>query len=185
MELQLKGNLFYRRFLDLSAADPVPDHSTICRFRKDLYSMELYKECFQELNRQLSEKGYELKTGKIVDARIVKAARNSGKDDPDADFTKKKKQSFYGYKDHIAIDVKNEFVSEFVCTPANVHDSQVVDELLEGDEVSVFADKTYYKQELRRRCRRKGIFCEVLAKARRNRPLSARQKKRKRDKQKG
>ena len=28
MELMLKGNLFYRRFLGLSATDPVPDHSS-------------------------------------------------------------------------------------------------------------------------------------------------------------
>ncbi|AEH44989.1 transposase IS4 family protein [Thermodesulfatator indicus DSM 15286] len=179
MELMLKGNLFYRRFLGLSAIDPVPDHSTISRFRSDLKSLNLYRRCFEELKRQLAQKGFELRSGKIIDARLVKAARRPGKDD-DASFTQKGKKTDYGYKDHIAIDVKNEFVSEFVCTPANVHDSQVLDELLEGEEASVFADKAYDKHELRRRCRKKGIFCGVLAKARRNRPLSARQKKRNR-----
>jgi len=46
MELMLKGNLFYCRFLGLSAIDSVPDHSTISRFRKDLKSMNLYRRCF-------------------------------------------------------------------------------------------------------------------------------------------
>ncbi len=63
--------------------------------------MNLYRECFNELKRQLAEKGFELKTGKIIDARLVKAARNPDKDD-DTSFTKKGKKTVYGYKDHIA-----------------------------------------------------------------------------------
>jgi len=82
------------------------------------------------LKRQISQKGFELKAGKIIDARLVKAARNPGKDD-NASFSKKGKKTVYSYKDHIAVDPKSEFVSEFVCTPANVHDSQVMDELME------------------------------------------------------
>nr|WP_231887747.1 transposase [Thermodesulfatator autotrophicus] len=38
---------------------------------------------------------------------------------------------------------KNNFVTEFVCTAANVHDSQVMEEVLEGDEKAIFADKAY------------------------------------------
>ncbi|GEM_PF-4120338 len=50
--------------------------------------MNLYRECFNELKCQLTKKGFELKTGKIIDARLVKAARTPGKED-DASFTKK------------------------------------------------------------------------------------------------
>lgn len=56
MELFLKGNLFYRRFLNLSATDPVPDHSTISRFRSNLKAMNLYRKCFSELKRQIAKK---------------------------------------------------------------------------------------------------------------------------------
>nr|WP_246169650.1 transposase [Thermosulfuriphilus ammonigenes] len=84
----------------------------------------------------------------------------------------------YGYKDHIAIDPKSDFVSEFVCTPANVHDSQVLDELLEGDEKTIFADKAY--DNIRQKYREEGKFCGILAKACRGPPLSGRQKKRNR-----
>jgi len=148
-ELMLKGNLFYRRFFGLSAVDPVPDHSTISRFRSDLKSMNLYRRCFDELKRQITQKGFELKAGKIIDARLVKAARKPSKDG-DASFAKKENKTIYGYKDHIAVDPKSEFVSEFVCTPANVHDSQVMDELMEGHEQAVFADKAYNKESLSR-----------------------------------
>jgi IS5 family transposase len=177
IELMLKGNLFYRRFLGLSAIDPVPDHSTISRFRSDLKAMNLYRKCFSELKHQIGQKGFEIRSGKIIDARLVKAARRPGKDQ-DAAFTKRRNKTVYGYKDHIAVDPKSEFVSEFVCTPANVHDSQVVDRLLEGQERAIFADKAYDRDELKRRCRKEGKFYGILAKARRNRPLSSRQKKR-------
>ena len=180
METTLYGNLFYRRFLGLSATDPVPDHSTISRFRSDLESMNLYRKCFLELKRQLAEKGFELKCGKIVDARLLQAARKPGKGDPEASFTKKGNQIVYGYKDHIAIDPKYEFVTEFVCTPANVHDSQVLDELLSGDESSFFADKAYDSKALKRWCREKGVYYGVLAKGTKNRKISSSQKKRNR-----
>jgi len=102
METMLHGNLFYRRFLGLSAHDPIPDHSTISRFRSNLKSMNLYRKCFDELKRQLAQKGFELKAGKIIDARLVKAARRPGKDS-DASFTKKGGKTVYGYKDHVAL----------------------------------------------------------------------------------
>ncbi|WP_084271093.1 IS5 family transposase, partial [Thermosulfurimonas dismutans] len=150
------------------------------RFRKDLKSMNLYRTCFKELKRQLAEKGYELKCGKITDARLVKAARNPGKGDSDAAFAKKGNQTIYGYKDHIAVDPKHEFVTEFVCTPANVHDSLVIDELLSGDETAIFADKAYDSRALKRWCREKGVYYGVLAKGTRNRKISSSQKKRNR-----
>jgi len=57
------------------ATDPVPDHSTISRFRSDLKASRLYRRCFSELERQIAEKGFELRSGKVIDARLVKAAR--------------------------------------------------------------------------------------------------------------
>ena len=45
---------FYRRFLGLGALDPVPDHSTISRFRNSLKAMDLYRLCFEELKRQIA-----------------------------------------------------------------------------------------------------------------------------------
>jgi IS5 family transposase len=179
METMLHGNLFYRRFLGLSAVDPVPDYSTISRFRSDLKAMNLYRKCFSELKRQIEEKGFELRAGKIIDARLVKAARRPGKDN-DASFTKKGDKTVYGYKDHIAVDPKSEFVSEFVCTPANVHDSQVMDELIEGHEQAIFADKAYDQEAFKKVWRKEGRFYGILAKAKRNRPLSSKQKKRNR-----
>jgi len=75
MEMNLYGNLFYKRFVGLSVTDPVPDFLTICRFRKALEGMGLMQELFEELLRQLRAKGYELKKGSVIDAIVVKAAK--------------------------------------------------------------------------------------------------------------
>jgi len=48
-----------------------------------------------------------LRKGRVIDARVVKTARNTEKGDPDASFTKKQGKVIYGYKDHIAVDVEN------------------------------------------------------------------------------
>jgi len=42
-----------------------------------------------------------LRKGRVIDARIVKAARNPEKGGPDAGFTKKQGKVSYGYKDQL------------------------------------------------------------------------------------
>jgi len=178
MEMMLYGNNFYRRFVGLSARDPVPDYSTICRFRKALEGMGLMEDLFEELLRQLREKGYELKKGRVIDARLVKAARNPEKGDSDASFTKKQGKVIYGYKDHIAVDVENEFVVAYECTPANVHDSKVFEELIEGEEEVVYADKAYCSEAISKVLEERGIRNGIMEKGRRNKPLSEESKQR-------
>jgi len=178
MEMKLYGDLFYRRFVGLSATDPVPDYSTICRFRKALEGMGLMEELFEELLRQFEEKGYELRKGRVIDARVVKAARKPEKGDPDASFTKKQDKVIYGYKDHIAVEIENEFVVACECTPANVHDSQVVEELIEGEEEAVYADKAYCSEAISKRLEERGIRNGIMEKGRRNKPLSEESKQR-------
>jgi IS5 family transposase len=178
MEKMLYVNNSYRRFVGLTGTERVPDYSTICRFRMALEGMELMQELFNELLRQLKDRGYELKDGRIIDSRVVKAARNPKKGDPDAGFTKKQGKSSYGYKDHIAVEVENEFVVAYECTPANVHDSQVVEELIEGEEEVVYADKAYCSEAISRKLEERGIRNGIMEKGRRNKPLSEESKQR-------
>jgi len=57
MRMMLYGNLFYRRFVGLSATDPMPDYLIFCRFGKALEGMGLIEKLFEELLKQLREKG--------------------------------------------------------------------------------------------------------------------------------
>ena len=45
--------------------------------------------------------------------------------DVDARWTKKRGQSHFGYKNHVAVDVKHKFIRKWQVSAANVHDSQV------------------------------------------------------------
>jgi len=110
---------------------------------------------------------------------LVKAARNPEKGDPNASFTKKQGELIYGYKDHIAVEVENEFVVTCECTPpANVHDSQVFEELIEGEEEVVYAAKAYCSEVISKKLEERGIRNEIMEKGRRNKPLSGESKQR-------
>jgi IS5 family transposase len=65
--------LSFRRFVGLALADPVPDHSTLSRFRSELVRRGLSERLLAELNRQLNAKGLMVKTGTLIDASLVEA----------------------------------------------------------------------------------------------------------------
>ena len=51
-----------------------------------------------------------------------------------------------GMKAHIGVDSKTKLVHSVAVTPANVHDSQVMGDLLHGDETRVWGDSAYAGQ---------------------------------------
>ena len=61
--------------------------------------------------------------------------------DPQAGWTKKNGKSRFGYEAHAAVDEGSGMVREAVMTPADVHDSVPADDLVQGDEEAVYADK--------------------------------------------
>lgn len=79
MEASLHDRLSFVRFVGLSLNSPKPDHSTICRFRQALLELNLYEELFQEINRQLEERGLLVREGAIVDATLITSARRPRK----------------------------------------------------------------------------------------------------------
>jgi len=177
--------LTFRAFLDLGASDTVPDDSTLVRFRDRLRQHQLLDLLFEDIEAQLTERGVAVKEGaiKIVDASLVRAAvrpprkdRETGEReeplDPEADFTVRKGKPFYGYKLHMAIDRETGLITQHMVTPASTHDSQVFEELLDGKEGEVFADKAYDSAEHRRLLRRHGSRCSIMRKAKRGAPLS-------------
>lgn len=70
------------------------------------------------------------------------------------------------------MDKDSELIRKVELTPAHVHDSEVFEELVLGDEQGVYADKGYSGQERREYLERKGLFCGIMEKAVRGRPLS-------------
>ena len=50
--------------------------------------------------------------------------------DTDARWTQKHVKSHFGYKNHIDVDAEHKLIRDFEPTAANVHDSQVLDDVL-------------------------------------------------------
>lgn len=103
--------------------------------------------------------------------------RQRAQQEQDASHTKKGKKHYYGYKAHIGVDQGSGIIRKKKFTTASVHDSQARDHLISGDERSVFGDKAYADDDYKRKLRKAGIYCGILDKGRRNRPLSGKQKK--------
>lgn len=131
--------------------EPVPDESTICKFRHLMENHNLGDELFRLVNVYLEENGLKVSRGTIVDASIINAPSSTkNKDkarDPDMKQTRKGNQWYFGMKTHIGVDSKTRLIHSVVVTPANVHDSQVLGDLLHGNETRVWGDSAYTGQK--------------------------------------
>ncbi len=162
-----------RIFLDLNSLDSIPDETTICQYREMFARLGLDKKLFEQSNKQLKALNLLVGKGTIVDATIKQAQANSGsKRDNDADFTKKRGKTYYGYKGHIAIDEDSQVIKAVEFTSASHHDSNEFDRLVDYSEQAIFADKGYANQLRRKKLERKNIFDGILSNGYRNRPLS-------------
>jgi IS5 family transposase len=130
--------------------EPVPDETTICKFRHLMEKHNLGDELFRLVNVYLEENGMKVSRGTIVDATIINAPTSTKnkdkKRDPDMHQTRKGNQWFFGMKAHIGVDSKSKLVHSIVVTPANVHDSQVIGDLLHGNETKIWGDSAYAGQ---------------------------------------
>jgi len=156
--------------------EPVPDETTVCKFRHLLESHDLGRGLFEQVARHLQARGLKVASGTIVDATIINAPSStknqSGERDPEMKQTKKGNQWYFGMKAHIGVDSKTKLIHSVVATPANVHDSQVLGHLLHGAETRVWGDSAYVGQTevIRRVAPKARDFTQ--AKASRNQALS-------------
>jgi len=140
-----------RGFVDIDLGrEPAPDETTICKFRHLIEIHGLGETLFTTVNAHLAAKGIKVGTGTIMDATIIAAPSSTknedGQRDPEMHQTKKGNQWYFGLKAHIGVDSKATIVHSVTATPANVHDSRVIDELLHGDETRVWGDSAYQGQ---------------------------------------
>lgn len=165
MEEQLGLNIMFLWFCKLSMENPIPNHSTICRWRSRFSAKGIYERLLQELNHQLSKHNIKITEGVIVDATLVEShARPRKKEiietepvgdddipgqsifqeteltveeskDPDARWLKKGKKSIYGYKGHTVVDKTHGLVQAIEVTPANVFDGHMLMPLVDSLEL--------------------------------------------------
>jgi IS5 family transposase len=216
MEFFIRDRLSFMRFLGLDLTERVPDAKTIWKFREELTKAELIKPLFAQFDEYLAANGFEAKGGQLIDATIVEVpiqhntkeereliesgeqpvkwnkAKASQKD-TDARWTKKNAKSFFGYKDHVNVDEDSKIIRDYEVSPANVHDSQKLEEIVivggekaepsgvtesaeSEDTPKVYADKAYDSKKIDKFLSRAGFEPQICRKAKRGASLSESQK---------
>ncbi len=166
-----------RQFVGIDLGrEPVPDETTICKFRHLLEAHQLGERLFARIGAYLAAQGMKVSRGTIVDATIIAApssTKNRQKErDPEMHQTKKGNQWSFGMKAHIGVDSRTKLIHSVAATAANVHDSQVLPDLLHGQETRVWGDAAYSGQRAVIRQHAPGAQSFIQAKAHRHRPLS-------------
>lgn len=193
-EYAILDRLSFRRFLGISEYTlNVPDAKTIWLFKDSLSQTDGYHQLFSLFERELESQGIISHEGTLIDASFIECPKQRNKRDEnnrikqgesitewsdakrcqkdvDARWTKKNGQSYFGYKHHVAVDMRSKLIVSETVTSASVHDSRVFSELMTANTQVVFADSAYTGQTVP-----EGIRSEVMERAARNRPLTKEQ----------
>ena len=100
---------------------------------------------FAEIGTHLAQKGLTMKTGTIVDAPLIAApssTKNAAKKrDQQMSSTRKANQWHFGMEASVGVDAGSGLVHSVATTTASVHDSQVMQEVLHGEEKVILSEK--------------------------------------------
>jgi len=199
MEYQIMDRLSFMRFLGLDLDSRVPDAKTIWLFRSKLETFHLTRKLFDKFSEFLASSGFEARKGQIVDATIVRVPiqRNTRKEneaikegkppvenwseakkcqkDTDARWTKKRGKNYFGYKNHVEVDVKHKLIRKYKVTDASVHDSRVFEDILDETNTSrdVYADSAYRSAEHEAELKALKFRAHLQRKGCRGRPLTS------------
>jgi len=149
VERQMADRISFMAFLGFP--DPFPDSRTIWLFKERMAETGKEEMVWAELQRQLDAMGLQVKRGTVQDATFIEADPGSSKKlrgenaktrrSRDGTWTKKGKESYFGYKLHQKTDIDYSLIRKIETTTAKLHDSQV-DLSTEGEVV--LRDRGYF-----------------------------------------
>jgi len=177
----------------------------VIRYRSSpSWSIGEVDELFAELDGQIWAAGYQSRKGQIIDASLIAAPRqrNSREEnakikqgetpedwednpaklrqkDVDARWTQKNGENHYGYKNPISIDNQHKLIRHFEVTSTEVHDSQVLDCLIDEENTSraVWADSAYRSRSTEAWLKEEGYRSHIHTKGQAGKPLSEAQQR--------
>jgi IS5 family transposase len=203
-EYLINDRLSFQRFLGMETGEKSPDAKTIWLFKEKL-GKDGMRELFDLLNAKLCDLGVVKREGSLIDATFVEVPRqrnsrgenkaikegtvpeewqkpeNASKleqKDTDARWAKKGNETFYGYKDHVNVDKESKIITDFTVTPANVHDVNEFEGLIDINDKEAWLDAGYASAEHIARIMGKypNIILHICEKGQKNNPLTEEQK---------
>lgn len=147
LEEMLRDRLSFRRFVGLSLDEATPDETTFVKFRGRLVARGHGSTLFDVVKTVLEQRGVIVNEGTLVDASVQQASRGrwSRATDERADVHTQDKaasntrmygRTYFGFKGHVATDVRG-FVKDYRFDTAATHESRHFDALTEGEAKAV------------------------------------------------
>jgi len=119
----------------------------------------------------------------LVSANDEKTKHILEQTDFEARYTKKNDVTFFGYKDHAAVDKDTKIIIDYDVTSAEVHDSQVCTQFITTKTSDLWADSAYMSAEIKAKLLEinPDIKIHICNRAYRNKPLTNEQKEENRE----
>lgn len=195
---EIASNVIYAAFVGVPQLTHIP-HQTIWRYRQIFTRSKLLELIAQKHIMALDQEGLVQHESRIVDASFVEALKQrntreenarikAGRGEPlwknfpkkkcqkdiEAAWTKKRDKTHYGYKIHALVDANSKLMIHCNTTPANVHDSQALGDLLSEEDagMTLYADSAYVGKSLDELIKSYGMTPKVGQKGYRNKPLT-------------
>ena len=114
----------------------------------------------------------------LVSAKDDKTEHILRQTDFEARYAKKNSQTFFGYKNHTAVDTVTKLILNYDVTSAEVHDSQIFLDFIDADTSGVWADSAYRSKAIIAALMEKNpnMSINICNRAYRNKPLTDDQK---------
>jgi transposase, IS5 family len=149
LEEGLRVRLDFMAFTGFEMGCPIPDETTLCRFRNKLVTLKLDKKLMKFMNAELEKLGIQIESaqGALVDATIIESSARPRKEiivsvdrqekeettpqnnaviveineskDPDSRWIKKGKKSYFGYKGFVSVTKGEGYIQTTHVCPAN------------------------------------------------------------------
>jgi transposase, IS5 family len=185
LERFIRENTAARWFCDFDLTEKTPDHTVFSRMRGRLGTSKL-SEVFNLLRSQLKAQGYMSEVFTFVASHLITKASlweerdeaikkkyeklnneilpKVAKDKQAKIGCKGKTKYWYGFKEHVSVDMPSGLINKVAVTSANVTDAKGLKHVC-PDQGAIFADKGYCTQPAKRTAVKKGCH---LAAVRRN-----------------
>ena len=205
MEDRVNASISFGYFCDLTIDQIAPDHSTLSRFRSRMTKSGAFDLLFKEVNRPLENHQIIVKTGAIIDARVIDTPlRPKGKTtykvttdredeqevvvdkeyassvDKDASWLKKRGKYHFGYKKHHVTDEEGLILGVLTPKASTNEIANLAEVLATADlpkNIPLKADKGYQSKKNATILTSRNLKNHMLKKAKKNRPLTVWEKR--------
>ena len=185
LERYLEENTAAKWFCEFKLTEPTPDYSVFSRVRQKIGTSVLSK-IFSDLRDQLKAQGVMNEVFSFVDATHLIAKANLWKErdeaiqqqyeklnnenvsqfakDPEAKIgCKGKNKYWYGYKQHVSVDMQSGLINKVAITPANKTDAQGLENVC-PKQGAIYADKAYCVKPAQQAAAKRGCHLAAIKK---------------------